>query len=285
MILLEGKGQRTQLYPNGYFACIMAMHMASEGRQGGEVKVARDVEDGNVAIVTLANERIANALDVGMLARIEMLQDELADARATVIVGAGARHFCSGADIKAWGPMTPEQFADEWIERGMNALDGIRRLPGLVVAAVNGTCFGGGLELALRADVRYAAAHARFAFPETGIGTIPGWGGGPLMSAEAGNALAAEMIMGGRILTAAEAMEAGIVSRVCEAAQLMDAALEIARAAAQRSPVANAAAKRILYAKIAEATAEHMRESAQCKQSPDGAEGLAAFAAKRSPRY
>ncbi len=263
----------------------MALRMGSDGRQGGKIAVERDGVDDKVAIVTLANERIANALDLGMLTRLEQLQDELADVRATVIVGAGGRHFCSGADIKAWGPMEPQQFAAEWIERGMRALDTIRRLPGIVVAAVNGTCFGGGLELALRADVRYAASHARFAFPETGIGTIPGWGGGPLLAAEAGHSLAAELIMGGRVLDAAEANAAGIVSRVCGAGDLMDAALATARAAAQRSPMANAAAKRMLYAKIADATAEHMEASAQCKQSPEGDEGLAAFAAKRPPRY
>ena len=251
---------------------------------GGRVSATWDDEDPSVAVVTISNARIANALDASMLSDIERIARDLSEARAVVVTGDGERHFCSGADINAWGPMSPDEFAADWVSRGNVAFDSLGNLPALVVAAINGTCYGGGLELALRADVRYCSSSARFAFPETGIGAVPGWCGGPLLAAVAGRSIAAEVVMGGRVLDAPMAKEVGLVSEVFDLEALMSSSLEIARNAAKRSAIANSTAKRLLRGtdNLAE---NHAREGALCKGSPDGKEGLDSFKEKREPDF
>lgn len=260
--------------------------MPTPEEKRGTIAAARDPEDPSVAVVTVSHERKANSITTGMLEDLERLVGGLADAKAVVITGEGDRHFCSGADINSWATMTPRQFADDWLRKGILVLDAVAALPCCVIAAVNGTCFGGGLELALRADVRVCSPNARFAFPETGIGAVPGWKGGPMLKRDVGNSLASEMVMCGRVVDAQEALSAGLVSSVFDRSELMDRALGIARGAAARSPVANAAAKRLLRADGAEdPTESHVKEGTICKGSDDGTEGLEAFAAKRPPKY
>lgn len=258
--------------------------MANVKVQGSKFLVAWDEQMPTVAVVTIANPKKANALDARMLSEIEALNDDLAKARAIVVTGEGDRHFCSGADINSWAPMTPEQFASDWLRKGIGIFDRFAALPGCVIVAINGTCFGGGLELALRADVRICASTARFAFPETGIGAIPGWTGGSLLAEQVGHSLASEMVLCGRVLSAEEAKEAELVSSVHDQKDLLHVALDLARQAAKRSPVANAAAKRLLRSK-GDLTEAHVKEGAMCKGSDDGKEGLAAFAEKRPPEY
>lgn len=260
--------------------------MATPEGKRGRIAATRDAEDPNIAVVTVSHESKANSMTTGMLEDLERLVRGLADARAVVITGEGDRHFCAGADVNSWAPMTPNQFADDWLRKGISVLDKISALPGCVIAAVNGACFGGGLELALRADVRLCSSNASFAFPETGIGAAPGWAGGPLLERDVGRTLASEMVMCGRVIDAQEALSAGLVSSVCGQEELMDRALELARAAAARSPVANAAAKRLLRADVTEDLTEiHVREGLMCKSSDDGTEGLEAFTAKRPPKF
>lgn len=252
----------------------------------GTIAAARDEQDPNVAVVTVSHASKANSITTGMLEDLERLVGGLADARAVVITGEGDRHFCSGADINSWAAMTPHQFADDWLRKGILALDAVAALPGCVIAAVNGTCYGGGLELALRADVRVCSPNARFAFPETGIGAVPGWKGGPMLEREVGRSLASVMVMCGRVVDAQEALAAGLVSSVFDRSELADRALGIARDAAARSPVANAAAKRLLRADgSADPTEGHVREGSKCKGSDDATEGLEAFSAKRLPKF
>ena len=254
----------------------------SEGMQGGTVRC--DWE-GAVARVTVSNPSKANAIDAGMLDQLEDIAERLKKrVRAVIIRGDGAKHFCSGADIDSWAPMTPEEFAVDWVSKGILVFNDISNLPSLVIAAVNGTCFGGGLELALHADVRYAAKGARFGFPETGIGAVPGWMGVTLAKLAVGHGLAAEMILGGRVLSAEEALEAGLVSKVLEPGQLDAAADELASAACKRSKVANRVAKRLLFEDNG-LLGCYEYAAKECKASADGAEGIAAFRERREADY
>ena len=252
--------------------------------QRGTIKLSWDKKDSNVAIVTISNPSKANAISLQMLQDLEGVVEELGSSRAIVLTGDGKKHFSAGADINSWAPMTPEQFARDWIRYGMSVFDELSALPGCVVAAIQGACMGGGLELALRADVRLCSTSARFAFPETGIGAIPGWKGGLLLSSETGKSLAAELILCGRELKAKDALASGLVSGVYKQAELQKTALKIARQAAKRSSVANASAKALMVegGKTIEA---HMKEGSKCKGSKDGREGLMAFSAKRKPKF
>src|SRR3954452_16011829 len=136
--------------------------------------------DGDVATLTLNRADKLNAIDPEMLMRLETLVLELDrnnDVRVVIITGAGDRSFCAGADINAWSSMEPLDMWRRWVRDGQRVFDAIARLRQPTIAAINGFTFGGGLGLALCADIRRAADSASFAAPEVKIGTIPGWGG------------------------------------------------------------------------------------------------------------
>lgn len=238
----------------------------------------------HIAIVTLTNERIANALDMTMLNQFKEMVPELKQARVVVLTGAGSDHFCAGANIKEWSAMTPQEFSQNWISNGLAAFTVLTNLPGVVIAAINGTCYGGGLEFALHADVRICTEHARFAFPETGLGIIPGWRGGPNLKQLTNHDLAARMVLLGEVLDADAACTAGIVSEKVPPAKLLDRALELAAQARKCSPAANKYAKQLLAAQD-ETGALHSQASLACRQTPDCDEGIKSFFEKRTPNF
>ncbi|MBF2734830.1 MAG: enoyl-CoA hydratase/isomerase family protein [Betaproteobacteria bacterium AqS2] len=256
--------------------------MGEEKAAAGSVRAAFE-DGGKIAVITVANERRANAIDAAMIDELAAAIDESSRARAVILTGAGERHFSSGGDIASWGAMEPAAYGRDWIEHGAKVFAQLGELPGFVIAAVNGTCFGGGLELALHADARIAAEHARFRLPETSLGMIPGWRGGPLLAEAAGQQAALRMALAGEELDADAALRAGVVSEVLPAAGLLARARELAAAAAARSPVANALAKRLLRGRLD--VKAHGELGAEARASADCAEGLAAFKDKRAPNF
>jgi enoyl-CoA hydratase len=184
-------------------------------------------ERGPAAVLRLDRPAERNPLSVSTLEELERLFSSLAareEIKAIVITGAGDV-FASGANIRELSALTPEA-ARAFAERGQRLFQRISDARPLTVAAVNGFCMGGGLDLALACRLRVASPGTVFAHPGARLGIITGWGGTQRLPLVVGAALACEMFLTARRLSAAEALEAGLVSLVAESA--LDAALRLA---------------------------------------------------------
>jgi enoyl-CoA hydratase/carnithine racemase len=209
--------------------------------------------------------------------------------KAIVIIGAGDKAFCAGADLKerqGWG----DDEVRKQVELYRTELGPLDRSPKPVIAALNGVAFGGGLELALTCDLRVAAPHAKLGLPETTLGIIPGAGGTQRLPRVVGEARAKEMILLGRPLTATEALGWGLVNRVTpEGKALVDDVLEWLAPIANGAPIAQAAALEAIdrsYGVSLEIGLE-LEKVAYDKTlvSEDRREALKAFAEKRKPVF
>jgi len=245
--------------------------------------------EGPIVTLTLNRPDKLNAIDGAMLDALEAALSELeADAHSRVVIVTGAgRAFSAGADIKEWTALTPGEFGPRWGMRGHRLFDRLAGLRPPVIAALNGIAFGGGLELALCADLRIAAAEARLGLPEVTIGAIPGWGGTQRLPRLIGPGRAKHMILTGQPLEAARAEAWGLVSEVVEAARLMARAREVAQQIAANAPLSVQAAKRLVDAALAGSPAATLEVPASmaCGASEDAREGRQAFLERRPPRY
>jgi enoyl-CoA hydratase len=251
-------------------------------------KIQCTIED-QVATITLNRAEKLNALDLEMLSALEetaraIEQDR--SVRVVVLTGAGDKAFCAGADIKAWSALRPLQMWSDWVRQGHRTFDQLARLRQPLICALNGIAFGGGLELALTADLRLASAHAQFAFPEVTIGTVPGWGGTRRLPALVGPARAKEMILTGKRVDTETASQWGLVNEVVPAQGLMNRASELANQIAKNASVAVQLAKQIIDANEAGAGAAfESLAGALAATTEEGREGVAAFLEKRPPRF
>lgn len=248
----------------------------------GRIRVERQ---GNLAIVTLDRPRKLNALGPEMLAELEERLAEIdrdQSVRAVILTGAGDRAFCVGADVNAWAALEPLDMWRIWIREGHRIFQRLASLRQPTIAAINGYAFGGGLELALAADLRVAMDSAEFAMPETRIGAIPGWAGTRRLPAVIGPARAKQMIYSGERIDATTAERWGLVNEMVSQESLMPRALELANQIAENAPIA------VQMAKIAidgEASALEAIAGALAAGVDDGREGIAAFREKRPPRF
>ncbi|MDR5835601.1 enoyl-CoA hydratase-related protein [Caballeronia sp. LZ034LL] len=251
------------------------------------VSVAREA---HVATVTLERPDKLNALTPAMLEKLEQIARDLeADTatRVVILTGSGATAFCVGADINEWAALEPLDMWRRWVRRGHQVFDQWARLRQPVIAAVNGHAFGGGLELALTADVRIAATEARFALPEAFIATCPGWSGTQRLVRLIGASHAKYLALSGTRLSAADAHACGLVHEVVPREQLAVRAHELAREMAARAPVALQLTKQLVNAASGEdsaATLEAMA-GALAASTQDAAEGIRSFREKRPPLY
>lgn len=191
--------------------------------------------------VTLNRPDFRNALNTQMGRDLrDLFHDGLnrdpGDVRCVVLTGAGEKAFCAGGDLKERDGMSDEAWRAQHVIFE-EALYGVMDCPLPVIAAVNGAAFGGGCEIALACDFAYAASGARFALTEVTLGILPGCGGTQNLPRVAGAPRAREILMTGRPFSAQEALEWGIVNRVCEPARLLEEALETARAICANAPL------------------------------------------------
>ncbi len=245
------------------------------------VLVARE---GAVAVVTIDRQDALNALDVETLTELRDRLHELAEdesARVVVVTGAGERAFVAGADIKYMGGLGPDG-AKEWGALGHEAARLLEQMPKPTIAAINGFALGGGCELALACDLRYASSRARLGQPEIDLGIVPGWGGTQRLARICGLGSAKELILTGRPVDAEEALRLGLVNAVVD--PVLEHALEVAAGLAQKSPLALRVAKRLLNLSP-DALEREAEEFGDLFASEDAKEGLAAFAEKRPPRF
>jgi enoyl-CoA hydratase len=245
--------------------------------------------DGAVAVVTVNRPEAMNALDVATLTELRDRLLELRDdqaVRVVVLTGAGERAFIAGADIKAMSEMDVEH-AKAWGGLGHEVAQLLETMPQPTIAAIDGFALGGGCELALACDLRYASPRSKLGQPEINLGIIPGWGGTQRLARVCGLGFAKELILTGRLVAAEEAQARGLVDAIHDPA--LDAALETARLLASKSPVALAAAKRALNYALQGDHVENLQREAEEFGSlfagEDAKEGLAAFVEKREPRF
>jgi enoyl-CoA hydratase len=196
--------------------------------------------DGAVAVMTDNRPHVLNALNFSTLddlRRAALTLKHDAGVRAIVITGAGEKSFAAGADINELAVQSPAQ-GKELAQRGQHVFDLLENLGKPVIAAINGYALGGGCELALACTLRVAADTARIGQPEINLGIIPGYGGTQRLARLVGKGVALELILTGRQITAAEALQIGLVNRVVPAAGLLSHATALAVELAGKAPIA-----------------------------------------------
>jgi len=196
--------------------------------------------EGAVALVTINRPQVLNALNsstIDDLRRAALALKHDAAVRAIVITGSGGKAFVAGADINELAVATPAQ-SKEHMVRGQHVFDLIENLGKPVIAAINGYALGGGCELAMACTLRIAADTARIGQPEINLGIMPGYGGTQRLPRLVGKGVALEMLLTGRHITAAEALQTGLVNRVVPAANLLAEAKALAAELAVKAPIA-----------------------------------------------
>lgn len=244
---------------------------------------------GVVGLITLNRPEARNALSLEVQGQLREAFETLRSDEATrviVVTGAGDRAFVAGADIVKLRDYTRQTALTSQLQR---TFDDIETAQKPTIAALNGFALGAGLELAMACDLRIASTTARLGLPETQLGIIPGAGGTQRLSRLAGVGLALDLILTGRMLTADEALHAGLVSRVVEPEELLPTAVEMAEAIAQRGPLATQLARLAVRSgsNADQATGQVIERLAQAVlyETEDKQEGVEAFLAKRQAEF
>lgn len=184
----------------------------------------RSTPDGEVLVLTLDRPKVLNAIDAELLDALDAAVHAAAADNAigaVIVTGAGERAFSAGADISTFTGLDAVA-AGGLMRRGQEVFQALEDLPLPVVAAVNGYALGGGLELALACDLRFAASSAKFGQPEATLANLPGWGGTQRLPRVVGEPRAKDLIYSGRIVDATEAERIGLVQRVFAPEALLD---------------------------------------------------------------
>jgi enoyl-CoA hydratase len=244
--------------------------------------------DDPIAIVLLNRPKQLNALSDELMGALVDALAGLDDDSAVrcIVLGGGERAFAAGADIAQLAESSP---IGMYYERRVDRWDEIRALRTPLVAAVSGFCLGGGCELAMACDLIVASETAKFGQPETGLGLIPGAGGTQRLTRAVGKALAMDVVLSGRFLSADEALRAGLVARVVAKEAWLDEAKRVAHDIAAKGPVATRLAKeavdRAFEGPLTLGVEYERRLLYLALASEDAKEGLTAFLEKRPPQF
>ena len=248
-------------------------------------------EDAGILTLTLNRPDVMNSLNFLLL---RALRDQIeavrfrSDIRVVLITGSGQKAFCAGADLKERATLKPEQ-VKEFIFTISNLFTSIEQLNKPVITAVNGIALGGGTELALASDIRIASSNASMGLTETRLAIIPGAGGTQRLPRLVGKGKAKELIFTGKRIDAQEALEIGLVNKVCQPKDLLDECKKMADMICETGPIAIEQAKyAINYGMETDMHTGLAIESNAywvCIPTEDRLEGLAAFKDKRKPVY
>ena len=244
---------------------------------------------GAVQILVINRQEALNALSPDMITELRAALDAAANdpqVRAVVLTGAG-RAFCAGADITEMVKMDHDA-ALAFATQGHGLCRDIEGLSVPVIAAINGFALGGGCEVSLACDVRIAAEGAKLAQPEVALGIPPGWGGTQRLPRITGEGFAMQMILTGAMVTAEQALAAGLVTAVHPADELLDAAVALGDEIAAKSPSAVALSKQLVHAALGDRDPLLGAEAAAFARqfdNPERKEGMTAFLEKRPPSW
>lgn len=244
--------------------------------------------EGGVGVAQLNRPQALNALNSELMADLmnAVEQFDADEAIGCIVIAGNERAFAAGADIKQMAGATPvsmldNPFIDYW--------DRLRRVSKPVIAAVSGFALGGGCELAMACDMIVAAESAKFGQPEINIGVIPGAGGTQRLTRAVGKALAMEMVLNGRFLSADEALRHGLVNRVVPTELFLEEAIQLAAEIAARAPVALRLAKEAVNTafeiSLQAGLAHERRLFYMLFATEDQKEGMDAFINKRKPAW
>lgn len=244
-----------------------------------------------IAVLTINREQDANALSKALLIQFNTYLQKISEdkgIRVVIITGAGNRVFCAGADLKERNEMSIEE-AKEAVALIGSTINTIEQLPQPVLAALNGSAFGGGLELALACDIRIATKEALMGLTEVSLGIIPGAGGTQRLPRIIGETKAKELIYTAKRIHAEEALQIGLINFISERSTLMQIATEIASTIAHQAPLAVQQAKKAINEGVQVSLSEGLQIEALAYEklfyTEDRLEGLLSFQQKRTPQY
>ena len=253
----------------------------------GDVRL--DIE-GAVAVITLDRPAKLNALTPAMLndlGDIAASIDHNDDVRVVLMTAAGDRAFCAGADIDAWSRLRPVDMWRRWIRDGHLVFDRLAQLRQPMIAVIDGLALGGGLELALTADIRVAERQARLGLPEVSVGIVPGWSGADRLQRLIGPSRTKMLALTGDPIDADEAARIGLVDVICDRGEGRAMARQLAARIADRAPIAVQLTKQIIAAAQGERRAATLDAMAGAFAigTADCGEGIASFREKRTPHF
>ena len=242
--------------------------------------------EGMIGRITLNRPEKLNALDPEMLNQLEVAATTLetsSEVRVVIIDSSSERAFCVGADIRAWTALSPLEMWSTWNRRGHQVFDRLAQLRQPVIALLRGFAFGGGLELALTADIRIATEQATFALPEVKLATVPGWAGTFRLPQVIGRARAKQMIFSGAPIDAHRAEQWGLVNEVVS--DLTAKSRELSDLICSNAPVSVQIAKQLVNSDASNALVLESLAGAVAAATADAAEGRMSFEEKRAPKF
>lgn len=254
-----------------------------------EIVFSRNEQFGAVcAEITLNRPDKGNALTMQMLQQLDSIVSDIEadrDIRAVVIRSRG-RFFCTGGDIEAWGSLSPLDMGRDWILYGIKVFERLATLPQPVVAAIPGHALGGGLELALAADLRIATKSAKFGSPEVTLGMISGWMGIRRLAEMVGVSRARHLTLLGTSIAADVALNWGLITALADDADDLERQLNgWLERLCSNAPVAMALTKGILATAHSDLRHHHGSAAGQALSTEDCKEGVRAFREKRKPVF
>lgn len=254
-----------------------------------------------IALVTMNRAGKKNAFDESMFAALEQVTDDLRQnlPRVVIITGDGGQAFSAGFDVNPENPLVAAfaevlnnndmEAARRLVGRIRKAVDGFVFLPVPIIAAINGLAYGGGMELAVRCDLRVMDRTAQLCFSEVRMGLMPDWGGGPYLTKLVGSAAASELILTARPVTADEALRIGLVNRVSEKGQSVDEAFSLADQIAQNGSRAVRHALAVIRQSrdlpLGKALDLEAETAAELIVSGECVHGITAFLEKKKPEF
>lgn len=250
--------------------------------------IIAEVKD-RIGYIIINRPKALNALNRETLTELKeaiagLAHDE--EVAVLIITGTGDKAFVAGADIKEMEIMTPQE-AKKFALLGHEVFSLLEQIARPVIAAVNGFALGGGCELALACDIRYAAEHAKFGQPEVGLGITAGFGGTQRLPRLVGKGTSLELLFTGKIINAEEAYRIGLVQKV--APNVLEEATKLANSIVSNGPLAVRQTKQVIVngmeMDLNRALAYEAEIFAMCFSSTEQKEGMSAFCEKRAPKF
>ncbi len=248
-------------------------------------------KEGALGLVTIDRAQVLNALNLETLLDLQNCFSDIRldkEVRVVILTGAGEKAFVAGADISHMQDLNSLE-ATEFARLGHALMRDIETLPKPVIAAVNGFALGGGCELALACDIRFASENAKFGQPEINLGIIPGFGGTQRLPRIVGRGIASELLFTGDMIDAEEALRIGLANKVVAPADLLECCREIAVKIAVKGPIAMRLCKETvvngLQMDLDRANQYEANQFGHCFSSEDQKEGMKAFLEKRKPNF